>query len=216
MLGFSYGFQIWDVEAADNVRNIVSRHDGPVSFMQVLPKPVASNQSEDKFSDSRPLLVICADGSFSGDLNIQEGSAPNNGSIQQCNGSVNGTFMPTVVWFYSFKSQSYVHLLRFRSVVHLVRCSSRVVAVLQSNQVCFSLSKLGTHILHRFLLILIQYCCRYIVLMLLHSRENIQSLQIQCQLGLMDLEVLVLGPLLWEPGGWPTVGVQLRFQVLVE
>lgn len=147
LLGFSYGFQIWDVEAADNVRNIVSRHDRPVSFMQVLPKPVASNQSEDKFSESRPLLVICTDGSFSGDINAQEGSSPNNGSIQQCNGSTNGTFMPTVVWFYSFKSQSYVHLLRFRSVVHLVQCSSRVVAVLQSYQVCSCLPKLATPIL---------------------------------------------------------------------
>lgn len=144
LLGFSYGFQIWDVEAADNVRNIVSRHDGPVSFMQVLPKPVASNQHGDKFADSRPLLVICADGSFSGDINGQEGSAvPYNGSIQQCNGSVNGTFVPTVVWFYSFRSQSYVHLLRFRSIVHLVRCSSRVVAVLQSNQIhCLNASSL--------------------------------------------------------------------------
>ncbi|XP_042041791.1 autophagy-related protein 18f-like isoform X1 [Salvia splendens] len=143
LLGFSYGFQIWDVEAADNVRNIVSRHDGPVSFMQVLPKPLASNEPADKFADSRPLLVICADGSFSGDINVPEGSALSNGMVQHSNGSVNGTCMPTVVWFYSFKSQSYVHLLRFRSVVHLVRCSSRVVAVLQSNQIhCLNASSL--------------------------------------------------------------------------
>ncbi|KAL1567049.1 autophagy-related protein 18f-like isoform X2 [Salvia divinorum] len=143
LLGFSYGFQIWDVEAADNVRNIVSRHDGPVSFMQVLPKPLVSNEPADKFADSRPLLVICADGSFSGDINVHEGSALSNGMVQQCNGSVNGTCMPTVVWFYSFKCQSYVHLLRFRSVVHLVRCSSRVVAVLQSNQIhCLNASSL--------------------------------------------------------------------------
>ncbi|KAK6154397.1 hypothetical protein DH2020_008645 [Rehmannia glutinosa] len=136
LLGFSYGFQIWDVEVADNVHNLVSRHDGPVSFMQMLPKPLASIQSGDKFADSRPLLIICADGSFSGDINAQEGSGiPCNGSIKQCNGSVNGSFVPTVVWFYSLKSQSYVHLLRFRSIVHLVRCSSRVVAVLQSAQI---------------------------------------------------------------------------------
>lgn len=137
LLGFSYGFQVWDVEVADNVRNLVSRHDGPVSFMKMLPKPMASNQSGDKFADSRPLLIICADGSFSGDINVQEGSVtPCNGSIQQCNGSLNGSYVPTVVWFYSLRSHSYVHLLRFRTVVHLVRCSSRVVAVLQSTQVC--------------------------------------------------------------------------------
>ncbi|KAL8506124.1 hypothetical protein ACS0TY_017114 [Phlomoides rotata] len=138
LLGFSCGFQVWDVEAADNVRSIVTRHDGPVSFMQMLPKPVASNQSEDRFAESRPLLIICADASFSGDINVQEGSAVSgipNGSIQQCNGSANDSYVPTFVWFYSLRTQSYVHLLRFRSVVHLVRCSSRVVAVLQSTQI---------------------------------------------------------------------------------
>ncbi|KAL1562928.1 autophagy-related protein 18f-like isoform X2 [Salvia divinorum] len=143
LLGFSYKFQIWDVEAADNVHNIVSRHDGPVSFMQMLPKPLASNQPEDKFADSRPLLVLCTDGSFSGDIKVHDGSAPSNKMGQQCNGSVNGPCIPTVVCFYSFKSRSYVHLLRFRSVVHLLRCSSRVVAVLQSNQIhCLNASSL--------------------------------------------------------------------------
>ncbi|KAI3456987.1 hypothetical protein Pfo_013650 [Paulownia fortunei] len=140
LLGYSHGFQVWDVEVADNVHNLVSRHDGPVSFMQMLPKLVASKQSGDKFADSRPLMVICADGSFSGGNNFQEGSGiPCNGSIQQCQGSLNGSYVPTVVWFYSLRSQSYVHLLRFRSAVHLVRCSSRVVAVLQSSQVCYTL-----------------------------------------------------------------------------
>lgn len=136
MLGFSYGFQVWDVELADNVRNLASRHDGRVSFMHVLPKPEPSKRSEDKFADSRPILLICADGSFSGGANVQEGSGfPSNGSIQQSHGTVNGGYVPTAIWFYSLRSQSYVHLLRFRSGVHLVRCSSRVVAVLQSSQV---------------------------------------------------------------------------------
>ncbi|XP_042063600.1 autophagy-related protein 18f-like isoform X2 [Salvia splendens] len=143
LLGFSYRFQIWDVEDGDNVHNIVSRHDGPASFMQVLPKPLASNQPGDKFAYSRPLLVICTDGSFSGDIKVHDGSAPSNEMGKQCNGSVNGTCIPTVVCFYSFKSRSYVHLLRFRSVVHLLRCSSRVVAVLQSNQIhCLNASSL--------------------------------------------------------------------------
>ncbi|KAG8365036.1 hypothetical protein BUALT_Bualt18G0061200 [Buddleja alternifolia] len=142
LLGYSYGFQVWDVEVADNVRNLVSRHDGPVSFMQMLPKPIASKQSEDKFADSRPLLIICADGSFSGGTKVQDGSG-RNGSHQQHHGSVNGSYVPMVVWFYSLKTQSYVHILRFRSVVHLVRCSSRVVAVLQSSQIhCFNVCTL--------------------------------------------------------------------------
>ncbi|KAL7143214.1 hypothetical protein ABFS83_08G176500 [Erythranthe nasuta] len=127
LLGYSYGFQVWDVEEADNVRNLVTRQDGPVSFMQVLPKPEPSKQSKDEFSDNRPLLIVCADGSFSGDINnVHEGP----GQVP-----VNGSYVPTVVWFYSLRSQSYVHLLRFRSAVHLVRSSSRVVAVLQSSQI---------------------------------------------------------------------------------
>ncbi|CAI9784175.1 unnamed protein product [Fraxinus pennsylvanica] len=140
LLGYSYGFQVWDVEEAANVQILVSRHDGPVSFMQMLPKPMASKQSGDKCVDSCPLLIICADGSFSGGNNNQERlGAPCNGSIQQHHGSLNGSCVPTVVWFYSLRSQSYIHLLRFRSVIHLVRCSSRVVAVLQSNQIqCFN------------------------------------------------------------------------------
>ncbi|KAG8386192.1 hypothetical protein BUALT_Bualt03G0123400 [Buddleja alternifolia] len=144
LLGYSDGFQVWDVEVANNVRNLVTRHDGRVSFMQMLPKPVASKLSGDKFADSRPLLIICADGSFSGGNDVQEGSGiPCNGSVQQCHGSLNGSYVPTVVWFYSMRSQSYVHLLRFRSVVHLVRCSSRVVAVLQSSQIhCFNATSL--------------------------------------------------------------------------
>ncbi|XP_073139509.1 autophagy-related protein 18f-like isoform X2 [Henckelia pumila] len=141
LLGYNYGFQVWDVEVGDNVQSLVSRNDGPVSFMQMVPKPVASKQSMDKFAESRPLLIVCADGSFSGGNSVQEGSVTHfNGSVH---GQLNDSSVPTVVWFYSLRSQSYVHLLRFRSIVHLVRCSSRVVAVLQWSQIhCFDAATL--------------------------------------------------------------------------
>lgn len=42
---------------------------------------------------------------------------------------------PTVVRFYSLKSNSYVHVLRFRSAVYNVRCSPRIVAVALAAQV---------------------------------------------------------------------------------
>ncbi|EPS70907.1 hypothetical protein M569_03850, partial [Genlisea aurea] len=134
LLGFNHGFQVWDAEIADNVRNLASRHDGLVSFMQMQPKPLTSALSEDKFAHVRPLLIICADGTTSSDDKRSQCGAliPRNGSPQQYNGSIS---MPTAVWFYSLKSQSYVHVLRFRSAVHLVRCSSRVVCVMQSDQV---------------------------------------------------------------------------------
>ena len=136
LLGYRSGFQVWDVEEADNVRDLVSRHDGPVSFLQMLPKPIASKRSKDKFADSRPLLVVCVDGSLSGGGNIKEGfGTPYKEGSTNSHDTVNGSAMPTIIRFYSLKSQSYVHSLRFRSVVYSVRCSSRVVAISQAAQV---------------------------------------------------------------------------------
>jgi hypothetical protein len=123
LLGYQSGFQVWDVEEANNVRDLVSRHDGPVSFLQMLPKPITSKRSEDKFAYNRPLLVVCADG-------VQDGNVSNN------HDPVNGSTVSTVVRFYSLRSQSYVHVLKFRSAVYSVRCSSRIVAISQSSQVC--------------------------------------------------------------------------------
>jgi hypothetical protein len=130
LLGYQSGFEVWDVEEANNVRDLVSRHDGPVSFLQMLPKPVTSEGSQDKFAYNRPLLVVCSDGA-------QDGPATScNGNVSNNNYPVNGSTVPTVVRFYSLRSQSYVHVLKFRSAVYSVRCSSRIVAISQSAQVC--------------------------------------------------------------------------------
>lgn len=138
LLGYRSGFQVWDVEEADNVRDLVSRHGGPVSFMQMLPKPIASKRSEDKFADSRPLLVLCVDGNLSVGNNMQDGLAtPHYATIQNGHDSMNGSFVPTAVFFYSLRSQSYVYNINFRSVVYSVRCSSRVVAISLATQVYF-------------------------------------------------------------------------------
>lgn len=137
LLGYRSGFQVWDVEEADNVRVLVSRHDGPVSFMQVLPKPITSKRHEDKFADSRPLLAVCADGSLSGGGNVPDAlGMPHNGSTQNFHDSVNCGFTPTAIWFYSLRSQSYVDELKFRSPIYSVRCSARLVAISQAAQVC--------------------------------------------------------------------------------
>lgn len=138
LLGYRSGFQVWDVEEADNVHELVSKNDGPVSFIQVLPKPIASNRSQDKFADSRPLLVASGEASFSGGSNQQEELVnPGTGGIPSGNDWVDGSILPTVVWFYSLRSHSYVHVLKFRSVVYTVRCSPRVVAVALASQVCY-------------------------------------------------------------------------------
>ncbi|GMI65478.1 ARABIDOPSIS THALIANA HOMOLOG OF YEAST AUTOPHAGY 18 (ATG18) F [Hibiscus trionum] len=136
LLGYRSGFQVWDVEEADNVLDLVSRRGGPVSFMQMLPKPVAAKRSQDKFANCRPLLVVCSDGSLTGGSNIQDHSC--NGSIPHSNDSGNGSSAPTIVQFYSLRSQSYIHELKFRSVVYSVRCGPRIVAIAQDAQIhCF-------------------------------------------------------------------------------
>ncbi|KAK8329466.1 hypothetical protein V6Z12_A11G322000 [Gossypium hirsutum] len=141
LLGYWSGFQVWDVEDADNVCDLVSRRDGPVSFMQMLPKPVAAKRSGDKFANSRPLLVVCSDGSLSVGTRIQDHSC--NGSIPHNNYSGNGSIVSAIVQFYSLRSQSYVHKLNFRSVVYSVRCSSRIVAIALATQIhCFDATTL--------------------------------------------------------------------------
>ncbi|KAK4344026.1 hypothetical protein RND71_037120 [Anisodus tanguticus] len=143
LLGWVW-FHVWDVEDSDNVRNVVSRLDGPVSFMHILPKPIASKKHEDKFSGSRPVLIFCTDGCFPGDSNIREGIGKlHDGTIQQYHDQASTSCVPNIVWFYSLTSHSCVHQLKFRSVVHLVRCSSQVITILQEAQIhCFDAATL--------------------------------------------------------------------------
>lgn len=137
LLGFRSGFQVWDVEEANNVQVLVSRYDGSVSYMQVLPRPIPSMRSGDKFAESRPLLVLSASGSIAAAFNIQDQLASSgNAAISKGQELVDGNFMPTFVRFYSLKSQTYVDELKFRSVVYSVRCSPLVVAISLATQVC--------------------------------------------------------------------------------
>ncbi|CAH2080630.1 unnamed protein product, partial [Thlaspi arvense] len=141
LLGYQSGFQVWDVEESDNVHDLVSRHDGPVSFMQMLSKPISSKEAADKFADSRPLLALSADGSLSA---VQDTfSTSDGGSTLSSLDTKNGGFIPTVVWIYSLRSQSYIHVLKFRSAVYSVRSSARIVAVAQAAQIhCFGAATL--------------------------------------------------------------------------
>lgn len=144
LLGYRSGFQVWDVEEADNVHDLVSRYDGPVSFMQMLPRPITSKRLRDKFAEVRPLMVFCADGSHSCGTKFQDGlTIACNGTSTNYHDLGNGSSVPTVVRFYSLRSQSYVHMLKFRSAIYSVRCSSRVVAICQAAQVhCFNAATL--------------------------------------------------------------------------
>ncbi|ESQ42994.1 hypothetical protein EUTSA_v10012811mg [Eutrema salsugineum] len=135
LLAFQSGFQIWDVEETENVHVIVSSHDGQASFMQMLPSPIVSEDLDDRFSESRPLVAVCGDSSWEESSDRQ--------SISKNDSPESEVVVSTNVHFYSLKSKSYVHTLKFRSMIYTVRCSSRIVAVLQASQIhCFDATTL--------------------------------------------------------------------------
>nr|XP_010908141.1 autophagy-related protein 18f isoform X1 [Elaeis guineensis] len=144
LLAYRSGFQVWDVEQEDDVKQLVSRHDGPVSFLQMQKKPISTKGSEDKFTDVRPLLVVAGDGSFSGNGNSADGFASScNGSTGGCQELGNENLLPTFLHFYSLKIHDFVHVLKFRTAIYSVRCSPRVVAVSQASQIhCFDAATL--------------------------------------------------------------------------
>ncbi|KAM0887805.1 hypothetical protein ACQ4PT_028753 [Festuca glaucescens] len=143
LLAYRSGFQVWDVEHADDVRQLESRHDGAASFMQLLKKPVASKRGEDRFVDSRPLLALAGGGTSTGNGNSNDTNGPVFNGTNGTQHSIGGEKLPTILRFYSLKDHAYVHSMKFRSAVYSIRCSSRVVAVSQATQIhCFDAATL--------------------------------------------------------------------------
>ncbi|KAJ1433938.1 WD40-repeat-containing domain superfamily [Sesbania bispinosa] len=133
LLGYSNGFQVLDVEDASNVRELVSKHDDPVSFLQMQPIPERS-EGHQGFRASHPilLLVTCDKSKIPGTMqNGRDGLLKDHTGAQ----AENIASSATTVRFYSLRSHTYVHALRFRSSVYMVRCSSRIVVVGLATQV---------------------------------------------------------------------------------
>ncbi|TYK10292.1 autophagy-related protein 18g isoform X1 [Cucumis melo var. makuwa] len=84
--------------------------------------PPAKPDRHDVLRRSHPLLLIVA-GEESKDVAMGQNHSPMGVHPGSCANSHNA------VQFYSLKSHSYVHVLRFRSAVCMVRCSSQIVAV---------------------------------------------------------------------------------------
>lgn len=145
LLGYQNGFQVLDVDDASNVSELVSKRDGPVTFLQMQPIPLESDGHEG-FRTSHPLLLVVA-GDESNCLNPGQnhshfGGLGRDGSSDSQSG--NCISSPTAVRFYSLRSNCYVHVLRFRSAVCMVRCSPRIVAVGLATQIyCFDALTLG-------------------------------------------------------------------------
>ncbi|XWS46754.1 hypothetical protein CRYUN_Cryun14cG0095200 [Craigia yunnanensis] len=139
LLGYQNGFQVLDVDDASNYTELVSKRDGPVSFLQMQPCPLGSD-GQDGFRASHPMLLVVAGDDTNSSILGQNaghlaGVAPDCQMESQSGNSVNS---PTAVRFYSLRSHCYVHVLRFRSSVCMIRCSSRIVAVGLATQIyCF-------------------------------------------------------------------------------
>ncbi|XP_042491439.1 autophagy-related protein 18h-like isoform X2 [Macadamia integrifolia] len=139
LLGYTNGFQVLDVEDVSNVNELVSKRDGPVTFLQMQPTP-AKSEGEEGFIASQPVLLVVA-----GDETVSSGPVQGGGHFggQIRDGNIepqpgNSVYSPTAVRFYSLRTHSYVHVLRFRSAVYTVRCSPRIVAVGLATQIyCF-------------------------------------------------------------------------------
>ncbi|KAH7662200.1 WD40 repeat protein [Dioscorea alata] len=139
LLGYRSGFQVWDVEEADDVRQLASKYEGFVSFMQMLKNPAPSRRCGDKFLDLRPLVAVVGDGSFSGSCNsIDALGSPCNGNMDSHLELGNENLDQTFVCFYSFRTHEYAHLLKFQSAIYSIRCSPLIVAVSLASQIyCF-------------------------------------------------------------------------------
>ncbi|WJX19465.1 hypothetical protein P8452_09154 [Trifolium repens] len=132
LLGYSNGFQVLDVDDGSNIRELASKRDDPVSFLQMQPVPAKSEGCEG-FRASHPLLLVvaCDKSKIPGTVqNVRDSH-----SEAQAENIINSA---TTVRFYSLRSHTYVHALRFRSTVYMVRCSPQIVAVGLATQIyCF-------------------------------------------------------------------------------
>ncbi|KAJ7568137.1 hypothetical protein O6H91_01G020400 [Diphasiastrum complanatum] len=143
LLTYLNGFQVWDVESAKNVRELVSRRDGPVSYLRLQPQPCAQESHEGNFKAARPLLLV-----ISGEASSNVSSIPGGYSVGHLgsDGTHSGGFansLPTVIRFCSLRTLQYVHTLRFKAGIFGVRCSPRIVAVAFVSQIyCYDATTL--------------------------------------------------------------------------
>ncbi|KAL6564280.1 hypothetical protein OROMI_015730 [Orobanche minor] len=126
LLGYLRGFQVFDVEDASGLSELVSRRDGPVTFLQMLPSP-ANCDATRRYRPSHSILVVGGNE----DERITSFQYIGQGPARYSTDSPIGSFLdpPTAVRFYSLKSNEYVKVIDFKSPVLMVRCSPRVVAI---------------------------------------------------------------------------------------
>lgn len=123
ILQYAEGFQVWDVQESSNVKELVSRRDGPSFCLRLLPYPESTEILEGSFRDLSPLLALATQDDE--DSNQEFSVSGGNG----------GNPIFSVVKFYSLKTHSYVHRIKFGSAVSGIRCNKKILAVSLSAQV---------------------------------------------------------------------------------
>lgn len=144
LLTYLNGFQVWNVEDANDVWEIASKRDGPVAFCRIQPQPI-TKACDEELNAARPfLLVVTTDNTNCRSTGIPSRHANGFTGVVGSPPSIGENyFVPALVKFYSLRSHTYVHTLRFRTAIHSVRCSTRIVAVALANQVyCFDAATL--------------------------------------------------------------------------
>ncbi|KAH7445404.1 hypothetical protein KP509_01G007300 [Ceratopteris richardii] len=146
LLTYLNGFQVWNVEDASDVWELISKRDCPVALLRVQPHPI-SNECDTDLDAARPLLLLVTN-----DLMNSRGSGipsrlPNgyNGVVGSPPSFGENYLGNNIVKFYSFRNHTYVRILKFRSAIYSVRCSAQVVAVATASQIyCFDSATLQT------------------------------------------------------------------------
>ncbi|MCO5605836.1 hypothetical protein L7F22_060020 [Adiantum nelumboides] len=144
LLTYVNGFQVWNVDDANDVWELVSKRDGPVALLRVQPQPIL-DACDTTLDAARPLLLV-----VTSDVTVCRSNGIPSRPANGYNG-IGGSppsfgenhFVPNVVKFYSFRNHTYVNTLKFRSAIHSVRCSIRIVAVATAAQIyCFDAATL--------------------------------------------------------------------------
>ncbi|GBG70173.1 hypothetical protein CBR_g6304 [Chara braunii] len=153
LLTYQNGFQIWDVHEATNIRELVSRRDGAISCLRLLPRSYVPEPEESPIAGKRPILAVvgAGEGILNGS-NLRGGfPGPNSGMLHHMGtiGSPSGVsrggtpYFRNSVCLYSLKTHTFVHFLRFQMPVSTVRCSPRLIAVALEKQIsCFDAATL--------------------------------------------------------------------------
>ncbi|KAK9833606.1 hypothetical protein WJX74_000354 [Apatococcus lobatus] len=153
LVGYQTGFQLWDVQDGSKMEELVSRRDGPVRALELVPPPKHPYSKEDVLCGQGPLLAVVPvnDSAYHSTSDLPAASETEQFSshaASQRSSCDDGTGClrepatedataepPTMhrasgrVHLYSLRNQAYVYSLKFNSRVLGLRCSTRLLVV---------------------------------------------------------------------------------------